>query len=657
MHYRLHLAASAMLALALALVAGHASAQTFTNLLSFTGTGGAYSGAFPEGDLTLSGTTLYGMTFGGGTSGDGNIFRTNTDGGGFQNLLSFSGTAGQYPGFRPQASSLTLSGSILYGITSEGGSAGYGNIFSINTTGSGFQNLLSFSGANGALPNGNLTLSGSTLYGMTLSGGAYADGNIFSINTTGSSFQNLLSFSGTNGYQPNGDNLTLSGSTLYGMTQLGGTNGYGFGSGYGNIFSINTSGTGFQNLLSFNKANGSEPQGTLTLAGSTLYGMTPEGGVYGYGDIFKINTDGSGFQILLSFSGSNGANPFGSLTLSGSTLYGMTSENYSHGNGSIFRINTDGSGFQNLLSFTGTGGAYPGASPYGDLTAASSSTVALGGAVNTTIISGGTGTLGATVTNSATSSTLYGMTFSGGRGGEGNVFSLTVSGANNLNYALAAAIQSGSATLGAITSGTGCLASGASQPCTVSATSTHLGVNAIAFTASDPNSSNLSKTTTATLTVLDHAAAAFAGGGGTLNLDFGTLQAGSGTQGLQFQIENLPAAYRAGLDLDSVLVLSDPGGVFSTDAMPFADLAPGTMSNLFDVFLDTSQEGEFSGQYQFNLSDEQDLSGHAGAQTLTLNVTAEVVPEPSTLVLLAAGALGLLGYAWRKRRRDAGQTG
>ncbi len=268
--------------------------------------------------------------------------------------------------------------------------------------------------------------------------------------------------------------------------------------------------------------------------------------------------------------------------------------------------------------------------------------------LNAIIISGGTGTIGTTIGNSATSSTLYGTTSYGGSGNNGTIFSLTVSGANNLNYALAAAVQSGSAAFAP--SSTGSVASGASQACTIMATSNNLGVNAIALTASDPNSSNLSQTTTATLTVLDHAAAAFVGGGGTLDLNFGTLQAGSGTQSLQFQIENLPAAYRARLDLDSIMALSDPGGVFSTDATTFTNLAPGAESGLFDLFINTSASGEYSGQYQFNLSDEQDLSGHAGQQTLTVNVTADVVPEPRTLALLAGGTLILLRYRWRRRK-------
>ena len=180
-----------------------------------------------------------------------------------------------------------------------------------------------------------------------------------------------------------------------------------------------------------------------------------------------------------------------------------------------------------------------------------------------------------------------------------------------------------------------------------------LGVTTVSFTSSDPNSSNLSQAATATLAVLDHSAAAFAGGGGTLNLTFGVLHLGSGTQDRKYQIENLPAAYRAGLALESVMALSDPSDVFSTDAMPFSDLPAGQTSGLMDLFFSPSQVGNFSGQYQLNLSDEQDLSGWAGGQTLTLNVTAEVVPEPSTLALLSVVAVEVTGAAWRRSPRAA----
>ena len=96
----------------------------------------------------------------------------------------------------------------------------------------------------------------------------------------------LLSFSGTNGANPDGG-FVLNGSTLYAMTEQGGSG------GDGTIFSINTEGTGFQGLCTFNKGNGMHPFGSLTLCGSTLYGTTSSGGAHiYYGTVFSIPVSG-----------------------------------------------------------------------------------------------------------------------------------------------------------------------------------------------------------------------------------------------------------------------------------------------------------------------------------------------------------------------------
>ncbi|MBW2071484.1 MAG: hypothetical protein JRI89_09525 [Deltaproteobacteria bacterium] len=220
---------------------------------------------------------------------------------------------------------MILSGSTLYGMASGGGGSDEGAIFKINSDGSAFSLLHSFTGAadDGSQPRGSLILSGSTLYGMTQQGGANDLGVIFKIETDGSAFSLLHSFTGgaNDGNYPWGS-LILSGSTLYGMTRDGGD------SNLGVIFKINTDGSAFSLLHSFTGGanDGSQPRGSLILSGSTLYGMSWLGGNSDLGVIFKINTDGTGFSLLHSFTGgaNDGRNPFGSLILSGSTLYGMT---------------------------------------------------------------------------------------------------------------------------------------------------------------------------------------------------------------------------------------------------------------------------------------------------------------------------------------------
>ncbi len=387
------------LALTFAFCASRADSQTFTTLLSFTGTGGTASGAAPYGSLTVSGTSLFGMTVLGGVNRDGNIFSVGTDGTNFQNLLSFTGTGGAAIGANPYGS-LTLTGTTLYGMTSGGGTSGYGNVFSVGTSGANYQNLLSLTGNGGAAigryPRGNLTLSGTTLYGMSYQGGFNGYGNVFSVGGNGTNYQNLISFVGSvdpaSGQEPFGS-LTLSGTMLYGMSYVGGAN------HLGNAFSIGTNGTNYQNRLSFTgtsgAASGQYPNGNLTLSGTTLYGMTYQGGANGFGNVFSVGTDGTGYHNLLSFTGTggaaSGANPEGSLTLSGTTLYGLAYQGGAKNKGAIFSVGIDGSGYHSLFSFTGSA---DGGFPLGDLT--------------------------------LSSGTLFGMTNAGGINNNGTVFALTL---------------------------------------------------------------------------------------------------------------------------------------------------------------------------------------------------------------------------------------
>ena len=326
--------------------------------------GGAGGGKWSQDSLTLSGDTLYGMTNVGGAADKGVIFSMATNGGGYTNLREFGGGAGD--GARPQGS-LTLSGTTLYGMTNVGGAADKGVIFSMATNGGSYTNLREFAGGagDGQKPYGSLTLSGDTLYGMANVGGAANKGVIFSMGTGGGSYTNLREFAGGagDGDSPYGS-LTLSGNTLYGMTSYGGA------ANKGVTFSIGTDGGSYTNLHEFagGAGDGENPRGSLTLSGDTLYGMTYLGGATNKGVTFSIGTDGANYTNLHEFAGGagDGENPLlGSLILSGSTLYGMTGWGGANNKGVTFSMATNGDDYTNLHEFAG----YPGdgQNPYGSL--------------------------------------------------------------------------------------------------------------------------------------------------------------------------------------------------------------------------------------------------------------------------------------------------
>ena len=95
------------------------------------------AGAEPVAGLILSGNTMYGTAYDGGT-GNGTVFAVNINGTGFTNLHTFTATrtnsSGVYTnsdGAYPQAG-LILSGNTLYGTASVGGDWGVGTVFSLS---------------------------------------------------------------------------------------------------------------------------------------------------------------------------------------------------------------------------------------------------------------------------------------------------------------------------------------------------------------------------------------------------------------------------------------------------------------------------------------------------------------------------------------------
>ena len=371
--------------------AGRAEGDQFHYQILHHFTGGAKDGANPIlGTLTRSGSTLYGMTSRGGGNNIGTVFKVNSDGSGFAVLHAF--TSSSSDGSRPYGS-LLLSGSSLYGMAASENTPDSGTIFRIETDGSGFRVLRTFTGNEGKWPYDTLIQSGAQFYGMTTYGAGPGDGggSIFRINTDGTGLQLLHTFTrgAGDGWAPHGS-LLLVGLTLYGTTLFGGP------ADAGTIFRLNLDGTGFKLMHTFagGASDGSGPYGTtLTQVGSALLGMTRAGGSSGDGMLFRINADGSRFQVVRSFGSTSneGKRPMcGTLARGSAHLYGMTLRGGASNLGSVFQVAIDSADFKTLHSFAG--GAADGALPYGSL-----------------VLSG---------------STLYGMTSEGGSNNLGVIFAL-----------------------------------------------------------------------------------------------------------------------------------------------------------------------------------------------------------------------------------------
>jgi uncharacterized repeat protein (TIGR03803 family) len=407
-------------------LAGRVRAQTFTTLHNFT-TGNnnpafGYTntdGVNPSASLILSGNTLYGPAGDGGSFGKGTLFKVDTNGTGFLVLHAFTGAS---DGGGPNGN-MILCDNTLYGTTYNGvfkintNGTEFAVVYKFTSVylNTNITSYYPYTNNDGNSPVAGVVLSDDALYGTAQYGGIAGNGTVFKVNTNGTGFAALHSFSAlsssgnsaptnSDGAQPVAS-LSLSGNTLYGTAQLGG------GGRSGTVFSVNKDGTGFKILHSFESVSGPSPStnseggfpaGRLIISGTTVYGAATGGGSSGNGTLFKVDTNGAGFTALHVFVGNDGRAP-GEIVLSGNTLYGTTARGGISGNGTVFAVSTDGTGFRVIHDFAaltgsagdaGKGTNTDGAIPYAGL-----------------FLSG---------------DTLYGGAYEGGNSGNGTIFSLTL---------------------------------------------------------------------------------------------------------------------------------------------------------------------------------------------------------------------------------------
>jgi uncharacterized repeat protein (TIGR03803 family) len=309
--------------------------KNYTVLHTF---GNADDGSYPYAGLLLVSNTLYGATFFGGDSGDGIVFSLGIDGQNYKVLHTFTNS----PDGAAPYGALVLGSNKLYGTTYLGGDdvSGGGTIYSMDLSGNNYSVLYSFTnspdGTSPCQPEDALLFSGNTLYGTASYGGTNQGGVVFSIGANGENFTTLHAFNGsTDGYQPLAG-LILTENILYGTTFQGGTN------QAGTIFSFNLTNNDFRVVYSFEGlSDGGSPNGGVAISKNTLYGTVSGGGDNGAGTVFSINTDGSDFNVIHTFDPNNpadGSQPEASPTLSGNVLYSTTYSGGMTGNGTVFHV-------------------------------------------------------------------------------------------------------------------------------------------------------------------------------------------------------------------------------------------------------------------------------------------------------------------------------
>jgi uncharacterized repeat protein (TIGR03803 family) len=328
---------------AMAIAPAQAQTATATVLHSFPS---PPKGANPfAGVIRDSAGNLYGTTYNGGAAGAGVVYKVDTAG---HETVLYSFTGGADGGY-PQAGVIRDSAGNLYGTTvAGGGRTSAGVVYKLDTSGHETVLYTFTGGTDGGYPTtGVIRDSAGNLYGTASFGGAKGGGVVYKLDTSGQETV-LYSFAfGSEAGQPLPGVVRDSAGNLYGTNSYGGT------AGAGAVYELDTSGNETVLYNFTGAADGDIPEaGVIRDSAGNLYGTTLRGGTAGAGVVFEVDTSGHE-TVLYSFTGgADGGAPQGGVVRdSAGNLYG-TAAIGGAGTGVVYKLDT--SGHETVLySFTG----------------------------------------------------------------------------------------------------------------------------------------------------------------------------------------------------------------------------------------------------------------------------------------------------------------
>ena len=303
------------------------------------------AGNAPSSAIGLGTSAVYGTASEGGSLGKGTLFALSRNSSTGVTTVAVRNFFNGMDGARPFGLVLVPDGGggRFYGLTSEGGTFGFGTVFRHQGSSGDVRTLHAFSQSERS-PVDLVATSGGTVYGLTAGGGDFGNGTIFAIDPS-DNFRTRYSFPPSAGA---GMTSLVRGSD----GRFYGTAGGGGDAGFGTVFTVDDAGT-LTVLHSFAgraQGDGETPVGLIQGRDGRLYGTTRSGGQFGDGTVYSIDLTGD-YRVLHGFNASvDGAQPESDLLhASDGNFYGVTRSPTAS---RLFRIDSSGN-FTPLNDLTG----------------------------------------------------------------------------------------------------------------------------------------------------------------------------------------------------------------------------------------------------------------------------------------------------------------